>query len=390
MQREETDYTDILIIGGGYAGRYAAARARTRDPNLSITLVDPNDGAIQRARSHEAAAARNPTARSWSSLLPADIRVIQGRADKIDPSRRRCRVVAVRDDTQPHRTLAYRALIVATGSRVSMLPTDNSVPSYAVDDPTLGQHARRARSFTVIGAGLSGVEVACELRERFDVPVELVAPDILPASSQKAAVYARQRTDELGIQHVTARADCIRDHALHLVGGTRRSVDSIICANGFDCESPFDVPRRPANTLQDEVFPDIFYAGDQLAGYRHEKAFHPSCALAIPSGVHAAENAIRFLQGQPLEPFRFGTLFRLISIGRRDGIIDRTRLDGTPRNSIITGRLAAFAKERILRMTDWALRLELFTGWPIYRWPEPSEPAALPDAPLSRRRELPR
>ena len=99
----------------------------------------------------------------------------------------------------------------------------------------------------------------------------------------------------------------------------------------------------------------------------------------MPSGVHAAENAIRFLQGRPLETFRFGTLFRLISIGRRDGIIDRTHLDGTPRNSIITGRLAAFAKERILRMTDWALRLELLTGLPVYRWPQPPGRPALAD-----------
>jgi NADH:ubiquinone reductase (H+-translocating) len=56
-----------------------------------------------------------------------------------------------------------------------------------------------------------------------------------------------------------------------------------------------------------------------------------------------------------LAPVRFH--IQCISLGRRDGLVQRVHADDSPRRQILTGRPAAAVKEQIVRSTVGALRL---------------------------------
>jgi NADH dehydrogenase len=84
-------------------------------------------------------------------------------------------------------------------------------------------------------------------------------------------------------------------------------------------------------------------------------------------GAHVADNVAARVLGRPEAAFRFGDEGLCMSLGRRDGMIQLAKTDGTPRELVITGRLGAWLKEQVCRYTIWSLRSE-GRGFLSYRW----------------------
>jgi hypothetical protein len=57
------------------------------------------------------------------------------------------------------------------------------------------------------------------------------------------------------------------------------------------------------------------------------------------------------LAGREPRPLRFRYVSQCISLGRRDGLVQFVHADDTPREAVLTGRLAALYKEAIVRGT---------------------------------------
>jgi NADH dehydrogenase FAD-containing subunit len=375
--------TDVLIIGAGYAGRYAAARLHSRDADLRIVVVEPNDFELHRTRSHQHAAGERLSERRLTRCLPPNARHIRAFATQLDPERRRCLVRSINPDSSEHATISvdFQAAIVATGSRARVLDNDGSIPCLGVDDRTLHEHTGEAGRIAVVGAGLSGVEMASELAEQTDARIELVAPQVLPSASQKASGHARTFFEDHDVALTEVRADCVRDGELVLENGEQLPVDAVVSAIGFEPTRPelttgYGGPQDLTAHLNLDAYPNVFFAGDASGQLMRNRAFAPSCALSMPMGIHAAENVVRLLRGRTLRSLDFGVVTRFISLGRNDGIIDFKHRDGRSTGRAWTGRIAAVAKERILRMTEWALTLELKTRLPIYDWPKGQEASA--------------
>jgi NADH dehydrogenase FAD-containing subunit len=89
-----------------------------------------------------------------------------------------------------------------------------------------------------------------------------------------------------------------------------------------------------------------------------------SCKVALPMAVAAADNLARKLAGIPEQPFEFRDAAVCISLGRRDGVIDARHPDGSPRESIISGRWGALLKEAVCRFTLQRMRWERAAFWP--------------------------
>lgn len=370
---------DVIIVGTGYAGRYAAARLKTRNPNAKLLMIDPHDLVVERARSHEHAAGSTTTRKSIHGAVPKSATFVRGHVTSLRPETGECDYIphisshiATRDPV----TARAHYFIIATGSRGRVLDTDGSVPMFAVDDPQLRAATKSARNVAVVGAGLSGIELACELAQQTNARVTLVADAILPMSSVKAQSYAISTLEDHGIERVTSKARSVFDHKLQLSDNRQIDCDLIVTAIGFTVDDPFHLNLAKAGavrrTLQHAQFENVFVVGDAAHQLVPTLAFSASCALAMPMGIHSAENVHRLLNGQALLSLEYAQKIRCIGLGRRDGIVDFTDEHGVPLNRVVTGRLAAFVKERILKMTHWALALELRTGWPVYFWPKPS------------------
>jgi len=159
----------ILIIGGGFAGFWAALAARrVAGARAEVTLVSLEPVLEIRPRLYEA---RPETL--GVDLLPllrkVDVSFVRGEASRLDTAAKTVTLAA-------GDRLAYDRLVVATGSRMRRPPVPGAETAFSVDtqveaiafDRRLGEIARDIAEPTiaVVGAGFTGIELALELRDR--------------------------------------------------------------------------------------------------------------------------------------------------------------------------------------------------------------------------------
>lgn len=179
---QRQDQFDILVIGGAYAGLWAVAnavdRARSEGRAVRVGLVADSDHLEHRPRLYEQSPEgyRTPL-RPLLEVL--EVNFVHGRADDIDTS---ARTVAVVVDGETVR-LRYGKLLLASGGRLRPLPLPGA-QEYSWNIDTLSaasafdKHLRTtvqeggdaaSRTYVVVGAGMCGLELATELRDRIAV-----------------------------------------------------------------------------------------------------------------------------------------------------------------------------------------------------------------------------
>lgn len=377
----------ILILGGGYAGLLTAARLSRSKRPLDITLVNGRDHFEQRIRFHESLAGGQPRTLALAPALQRrGIRLRTGWVEQLTPT---VREVTLRHE-HGREQLGYDYLILAPGSQVAA-----PVPGVAAHawrllsgeqtrrlTPELTRLAERHAHLAVVGGGLTALETATELKERHPaLNVSLVTHATLDAGWSRAARrHLRQTLARLDIRVLENRR-VARVAPGELIGadGERIAADRCIWAAGFrpsplgrDAGLPTDDQGRVLtddclNVIGDER---IFIAGD-AAHARAGQADHlrMGCVTAMPQGARAGDNLRRRLNGEPMQPLSVGYFFRCVSLGRKEGLIQYTDNEDRPLERIHRGRLAAWIKEGICRMTYLAVKWELLSGRPLYRWP---------------------
>ncbi|HYZ34311.1 MAG TPA: FAD-dependent oxidoreductase, partial [Crenalkalicoccus sp.] len=172
----------ILVVGGGFAGLWsAAAAARALDAArvgrgaVEIALVNPDPFHVIRVRCYEAAL--DPVRVPLDEVLgPIGVRRIEGTVTGLDAARR---IASVQDATGTAAELPWDRLVLAAGSALWRPPLPG-LAEHGFDVDThagalrLRQHlaglaaspegeAEGSWTAVVIGAGLVGIEIACEL-----------------------------------------------------------------------------------------------------------------------------------------------------------------------------------------------------------------------------------
>lgn len=333
-----------LILGGGYAGSLAAVRLAKR--GIPVTLVDAGEGLVDRIRLHQAAAGDEigitPYKRLFRGLA---IEIVRARVLRIDRQRHVVETSAGE--------LQYHNLLYALGSASGSL-TGTAAARVARDQ------LKTAKTAAVIGAGLTGIETASEIAERFpNVAVTLF--DNGRIGRDLSAGAARHLREWMTAHNVT-----LRDHERVLTV----AADVVLWCNSFRVspiarEAGLEVNERGQIVVDDNLRssdPSIFAAGD-AAVFR---GIRMGCVSAMPMAAYAAD----FIAGATTEPFRFAFGIRCISLGRRDGIIQFVHADDSPRDSFLGGRSAAWVKELICRYVTISIRLERMGVH--YSWMKPA------------------
>jgi NADH dehydrogenase FAD-containing subunit len=381
----------VVVVGGGYAGLMAAFRA-ARERRAQVTLVDPKPAFVQRIRLHERLAGGRPETIAYAGLLArAGVRFVRGRVEALDLARRQAAVGATRLD--------YDHLVLALGSRTA--PAVPGVAQHALtldlpegDADPLAEAARRwpvlaerGARVLVVGGGLSGLEAASELAERWPgLRVALVtrrAPGegTLTATALRSL---RRRLAELAIE-IDARGPVTElgpGHA-RLADGSQRPFEVAIWTAGLQ---PSPLPRewglptdadgrvRIGLTLEVEGHPGVWVAGDSAAALAPGGVARLSCQAALPMGAHVGDQVARAARGLAPRPFRFGFTLACVSLGRRSGLAQVLHADDSPAATYFSGRWGAFVKEAVCRMTTTVLKLEA-RGLRVYHW-KPATPSA--------------
>lgn len=385
MQTQKAIPTQVVVIGAGYAGLLATlrlARSTRRQP-VKITLINASATFVERTRLHQRASGQAVKTLAIQDLLRGTpVGFVQGKVTALHPGQRQISVERERDC----QTLGYDHLVYALGSHTALEQLPGATEhAYAVE-----QHAAIARQLDqlesgaqilVIGGGLTGIEAATEIAESHPhLRVTLatnatLGADLSPAGARDLA----QTMQQLGItvREQTKISRIEADQAL-TGNGDKLPFDLCLYTAGF-AVSPLAREAGLTVNAQGQILVDpmlrsvshpAIYAIGDAATFAPETGLNlrMACATAMPMAVHAAKNLAHRIAGKPEQPFRFGYVIRCISLGRQNGLVQFVDALDRPRAWVLTGRLGAWVKERILQYTVLSLRLERRLSF--YNWPQ--------------------
>jgi NADH:ubiquinone reductase (H+-translocating) len=382
MKSQDFEQPHVVVVGGGYAGVLAALRLAGRTRQARVTLINGQDYFMERIRLHQAATGDRRKQRSLRSLVQGrGITFRKGWVTKIEPEQKR---VVVQNEGQQDE-ISYNYLIYAAGSTVDV----HSVPGVKEYAYTLSSLERAAQLYDqllaveaqggtllVIGGGLTGIEAAAEIAERYpSLHVMLATRGVFGDNlSKKGTAYVRKIFANLGVQlleHVEI-TEVAAQAALTQDGGVI-SFDLCLWAGSFVVPSLAQNSGLPTNVrgqvlvdahLRSVAYPAIYAIGDAAA-----TPLRMACATAMPMGAYVADVLSAVINGRRLPaPFRFGYLLQCISLGRRRGLVQFVNVDDSPQDRVVTGATAGFVKESICRYTVWSLDLERWLPG-SYTWP---------------------
>lgn len=111
-------------------------------------------------------------------------------------------------------------------------------------------------------------------------------------------------------------------------------------------------------TLRSVSHPDIYVVGDAAGACTATAgALQMACATALPLGMRAGRNLVAELRGEEPQPLSFRYYAQAMSLGRHNGLVQLVLADDSPKDTIVTGKKAAFLKEQVVRSTVRSLRL---------------------------------
>ncbi|UFS94812.1 NAD(P)/FAD-dependent oxidoreductase [Nocardia huaxiensis] len=352
---------DVVVIGGGYAGVMAANRLTQRD-NVSVTLINPRAGFVERIRLHQAAAGNYDAVTEYQRVLSERVRVVVDTVSRIDAG-----VRAV--ELESGGTLGYDYLVYAVGS-AGARPNVPGADRFAYPVATL-EDARRLRAalalapaeapVTVVGAGPTGIETAAELAEQGRRVTLLCGGVLGPYLHARGRRAVARRLAKLGVTVLEggeSRVTEVGRDTVRLGGGHTLSSAVTIWTAGFGVP---ELARRSGlhtdaagRLLTDETLTSvdddrIVAAGDSAAP--SELPLRMSCQAAIPLGARAADTVLSRIDGEQPETLNQLLVGQGLSLGREGGLVQLAHRNDVALWFHLDGRLAAKVKEYVCRST---------------------------------------
>ncbi|MGE3661237.1 MAG: NAD(P)/FAD-dependent oxidoreductase [Pseudonocardia sp.] len=389
----------VVVIGAGYAGtiatnRFLGSLTPTEAGRVRVTVINPRADFVERIRFHElAAGSRSDVAIPLPDVLHPAAEVLVGTATRIAE-----RAVTVRTGAGDELDVPFDRLLYAPGSIAAAPIPGAREHAFLLGDLDGAQRAAEAIRATgpgarvlVVGGGATGVEAAAEVAERHPrAQVTLASATPVVAFMRPAAQRSIRRTlGRLGVTIVDGTpVTLVEAGRARLEDGRTLGFDVCLVAASFVAPRLAAASGLPVDEIGrlhvDEYLragPAIVGAGDAVVLPERVGAhLRMACATALPLGAHAASILLADLRGERPEPASIGFAAQCLSLGRRAGYFQPTRLDDTPRPLHVGGRPAAWIKELICRLTVASPRRERSHpgAFPAVRGPKVAAGAAAP------------
>jgi NADH dehydrogenase len=361
---------NIVILGGGFAGLYAALELEktfATDSDVQITLVNRENFFLFTPMLHEVAAGDldltnivNPVRK----LLKQTV-FLEGQVDEIDLQERRV-FVSHGLDGHSHE-IRFDQIVLALGSTTQYfgLPgvEENALTMKSLSDAVKLRNRliaileeadseccietrRRLLSVVVAGAGFAGVETLASINDflrksiRFYpnlsadyLNLALVHPGdiILPELSSKLGNYAQRKLEQRGIQVLAhSRVSSYDGEVVELADGRQIAAKTLIWTAGtmphplvgmLPCEKDRGRLKVTAELAVPD-WPGVWALGDcaLVPDITTGKFCPPTAQHALRQGKVAAHNITAYRQGGEFKPFNFKTIGQLATIGHRAGV----------------------------------------------------------------------
>src|SRR5215217_6759886 len=354
---------NVLILGGGYGGLYAARKLERILPRHSATVTIVNDvnfmlytpllpGAAAGTLEPRHVVVPLREELEWSELL-------LGRVTGADPG---VNELYVRTLDERDETLRYDQLIVAIGSVSRALPVPG-LADHALGFKTLPDDATRREylTFVFIGAGYAGVEGFAELQDYVTDIIEKY-PRCRMAGTRWILVEAQDRImREIPASLAEVAARELRRRGMELrTGTTLESMDerSAVLSTGerlptrlvcwtAGVRTPgvvrqLGLPLTRGDRIETDAtmrvkgWDNVWAIGDAAAvpdpAQRRKAPAPPTCQHAIREGRVVGSNVAAALAGRRPRPLRYRTLGVFVDMGRNKAVatVLGLRLRGFP------------------------------------------------------------
>ena len=345
----------MIVVGGGFGGLTTALTLAAATDGPPVLLIEPQERFLFLPLLYELLSGelrRWQIAPRYADLLAGHgVAWLQERVVTINHAERELR-------TDGDRTLNYSALVIATGGRANSFGVPG-VSEHALafrslaDVERLQELVRRLRlrlrplqRLAVVGAGASGVELACKLADLLAgaAVIELVeqGPELLPGSKafnrEQAHLALQQRdvrlrthprvaavlADGLELQRgspdpsATTPVESLRCEAVIWTGGVAPCVPGLDPPIGLDRRGrlPCDAELRVIGTE------GVFALGDAAACPLGADASHPATTtapataqVAYQQAACVAANLQHLRHNDALEPFQWNDLGEMLGLG---------------------------------------------------------------------------
>ncbi|MDD2837866.1 MAG: NAD(P)/FAD-dependent oxidoreductase [Sulfuricurvum sp.] len=347
----------IVIIGGGFAGIHAL-RELAKNRDIEILMIDKHSYHYLQPQVYDLIANESTLADVTIDLF----NLCQGFGHpnmRFQP----LRVIGIdfeakKIHTEEKEIVPYDYLILATGSRTAFplniegIAKTNDIKklhkalffkqSYETEifnKIVLEGRSCEPTDIVIVGAGLSGVEIAAEMAHygnRFfrrglfacsNMKITLISGSstILPGMREKIIALSQKRLKDLGVEIITRthmqKAD---EEFVYLDNGNKIRYSFVIYAGGIEASnitSALDLEKNKKGQiivnefLQTQRYPEVFVTGDS-AEIRDKKGelCIPNVTTAKTSGIGAARNTLHLLscrKPEPVYPELDGTLIAL-------------------------------------------------------------------------------
>jgi NADH dehydrogenase len=425
-QNHASEKTQILILGGGFGGLYAALhldKTLARDPDIEITLVNETNFILFTPMLHEVAASDLDMTNIVNPIrkMLRHVKFLQAIVEKIDLEQKTVTIAYA--IPRQHRQIQYDKLLIAMGSETRFVDgpglRENSVTIKTLDDAVFLRNRMialleaasietdpdlqsRQLTFVVAGGGFSGVETISAMNDflrdamRYypalspeKLKIVLIHPGhvLLPEFSETLGHYTEEKLRQSRIDvRMNTKVTGFVDRQVNLDPGDPIPAATLVWAAGVTpgpvieaLSIPKEKGRITVNPCMElEKYPGVWVVGDCAAIPDHQtgKPFPATAQHAIRQGKVVGRNIAAALRGRPQQPFRYTTLGQLAAIGQRRGVANILGVNFSGFFAWFLWRTLYLSKlprlEKKVRVAlDWAL--DLFFSKDIVQFITPRE-----------------
>jgi NADH:ubiquinone reductase (H+-translocating) len=360
----------VVILGGGFAGLYAALELEKGLPkhtNVDVTLVNRENFFLFTPMLHEVAAGDLDPANIVNPVrkLLRRVSFYEAEALKIDLHNK---AVTIEHGFDEHtHKLQYDQIVLALGSTTQFfdLPgveehaltmktlndavklRNHLIAALEETDTKCAQDERRnLLSVMVAGAGFAGVETLASINDflrhsmqfyrnlsEHDLRVTLIHPGdaILPELSPQLGNYAQRKLEERGVEvRPHSRVASYDGEIVQLTNGAKIPTRTLIWTAGTMPHSligtlPCERERgrlKVSAELAVSGWPGVWALGDcaLIPDIATGSFCPPTAQHALRQAKVVAHNVLAHAEGRQPRKFRFKTIGQLASIGRREGV----------------------------------------------------------------------
>ena len=331
----------VVVVGGGFGGLFSVLAIRERLPERPVVLLEPHSNFVFQPHLYELLSGemqRWEVAPGYRDLLSSRQMVwLQERVNRID-------LDAGFLTTESGSRLGWGDLVLATGTE----PNDFGIPGvsqhaqgfHCLNDVAklrerlqlLRQQRQSDAALVIVGAGPTGVELACKLADLLEgsalVHLIEIGEEILPRSRSFNRAKAQAALERRQVRlHLNTKVTAVTDTQVQLAGGTALRHDGLIWSGGSRPSLP---PLKPESVVERNGISinadlrvrgqaNVFAIGD---GAHHAEAPWPGTAqVAMQQGEAIAAALAAMANGQDPEPFQFQDRGEMLSLGIGDATL---------------------------------------------------------------------